>query len=375
MRLGATRIDRYVARQLALALLAVTAGLALLIWLTQSMRFVELVVNRGLSLRVFLRLTSLLLPGFVAVILPIGCFAVTLAIYQRLAGDRELTVMRAAGLSNLALARPALAVALAAVGLGYALNLWLVPEALGAFREYQFEIRTRVAAFLLQEGVFTQVSDHLTVYVRARARDGSLQGILVDDARNPSSHVTILAESGRLSVDAGIPRVLLVNGTREELDHRTGRLNVLSFAQNTVDLAEGGHGAESRFRDPSEMSLGELLNPGPQLAPERDWGKMRVEAHRRLSGPLTSVGFTLIALAAVLTGTFRRHGSLMRPALAVLVTVGLVASGLAIANLAARQPGLLPLVWLHAILPGLAASWVLAAPHRAPPPMPARAAG
>ena len=44
--------------------------LVALIWLTQSLRFVELVVNRGLSFSVFLELTSLLVPGFVAVILP-----------------------------------------------------------------------------------------------------------------------------------------------------------------------------------------------------------------------------------------------------------------------------------------------------------------
>ena len=72
-----------------------------LIWLTQSLRFVELVVNRGLSLRVFLQLTGLLIPNFVAVILPITTFVVVQFIYQRLAGDRELTVMRAAGLSPL----------------------------------------------------------------------------------------------------------------------------------------------------------------------------------------------------------------------------------------------------------------------------------
>ena len=102
------RLDRYIFRQLLFALLAVTSGLTALIWLTQSLRFVELVVNRGLSISVFMRLTGLLIPSFVAVILPITTFVVVQFVYQRLAGDRELTVMRAAGLSPFALARPAL---------------------------------------------------------------------------------------------------------------------------------------------------------------------------------------------------------------------------------------------------------------------------
>ena len=66
-----TRIDRYLFRQLALALIAVTVGLAALVWLTQSLRFIELVLDRGLSMVVFVELTSLMLPSFFAVILPI----------------------------------------------------------------------------------------------------------------------------------------------------------------------------------------------------------------------------------------------------------------------------------------------------------------
>ena len=73
-----TRLDRYVFRQLAVALIAVTVGLAALIWLTQSLRFIELVLDRGLSFAVFLELTGLLLPSFFAVILPITTFVVTL---------------------------------------------------------------------------------------------------------------------------------------------------------------------------------------------------------------------------------------------------------------------------------------------------------
>jgi lipopolysaccharide export system permease protein len=63
-----TWLDRYIFGQLFFALLAVTGGLAALIWLTQSLRFVELVVNRGLSIVVFIQLTALLIPSFVAVI-------------------------------------------------------------------------------------------------------------------------------------------------------------------------------------------------------------------------------------------------------------------------------------------------------------------
>jgi len=256
-----------------------------------------------------------------------------------------------------------LVLALITMAAGYVLNIWIVPASFTSFREFQFEIRNRVAAFLLQEGVFTSVSDNLTVYIRSRDPDGALRGILVDDARNPASHATILAETGRLIIDQGTPRVLLLNGTREELDHQTGRLNVLAFGENTVDLHQEDRAGGQRFRDPGELSLNELLNPVPGSFSEHDTGRLLSEAHRRLSNPFTMVGYTLIALVSVLMGTFRRYGGLVRPFIAILTVVALVASGLAINNLVTRQPVLLPLIWLHAILPGLLAGWLLFGPQ------------
>ena len=132
MRLGMliSRLDRYIFKQLAFALIAVTGGLTALVWLVQSLRFIELVVNHGLSLGSFLQLTGLLIPSFVVIILPITTFVVVQFIYQRLSGDREITVMRAAGLSPFALSRPAITLALVVVAACYALNLWRYRPAL-----------------------------------------------------------------------------------------------------------------------------------------------------------------------------------------------------------------------------------------------------
>jgi len=363
-----TRIDRYLFRQLALALLAVTLGLALLIWLTQSLRFVDLVVNRGLSFGVFIELTGLLLPSFVAVILPITTFVVVLFIYQRLTSDRELTVMRAAGISQFGLSRPALSLACLAMLAGYALSLWVVPASLSSFRTFQWEIRNRLVAFLLQEGVFTPVTDELTVYVRERLPDGTLRGIMVDDRRQKTSQATIFAESGQLLEGPNGPRAQLLNGTRQEIDRQTGRLNMLQFGENTIELTPTARAEAARGRDSSEMSVTELLHPPPGLVSERDAQRWRVEAHKRLAAPLTTLSYALVALFAVLTGTFQRHGNVLRPSLAVLGVVILLAIGLMIGNLANRNVTMIPLIWFHAAIPGVVVGWLLYGRIPARPP-------
>jgi lipopolysaccharide export system permease protein len=358
---------------LAFALVAVTGGLTALIWLVQSLRFVELVVNHGLSLGVFLELTGLLIPSFVAVILPITTFVVVQFIYQRLAGDREITVMRTAGLSPLALSRPALVLSLLVIACGFALNLWIVPASLTSFRQFQWEIRNQMAAFLLQEGVFTPVSDDLTVYVRSRDPDGTLRGILVDDGRDKTAHATILAERGRMVEGPSGPRVLLVSGSRQEIDHQTGRLNVLTFGQNEIDLSDNSRSDGARLRDMSELSLSELLDPHPQNP--MDVPKWFAEGHKRLATPLTALSFAFVGLLSVLTGTFRRHGSVVRPLVAVGTVVLLLAAGLTVGNLAARNNAWVPVVWIVAVAPGVICGWLLFGPRLPTPSRQAHAPG
>ena len=356
-----TRLDTYIFRQVLFALVVATGGLTALIWLTQSLRFVDLVVNRGLSFGVFIHLTSLLIPSFVAVILPITTYVVIQFVYQRMATDRELTVMGAAGLSPWALARPALAVALMATLIGYGLSIWVVPASLGDFKQFQWEIRNRLAAFLLQDGVFTPLSDKLTVYVRSRDQDGTLRGILVDDARDPSNHATILAERGRLIDGPNGPRVLLLDGSRQEIDHQSGRLDMLTFKQNELDLAEATKDDAARPIDMSERPLHDLLNP--QGMAERDQAKWIAEGHKRLTGPLATMSYAMIGLFSALGGIFRRHGGMLRPLITVIAMVGLLAIGLALGSIAARDNDMLVLVWLHATVPGLVAAWLLLGPE------------
>jgi lipopolysaccharide export system permease protein len=355
-----TRLDIYIFRQVLLALVVATGGLTALIWLTQSLRFVDLVVNRGLSFLVFIHLTSLLIPSFIAVILPITTYVVIQFVYQRMATDRELTVMRAAGLSPWALARPALAVALLATLVGYGLSCWAVPASLNEFKQFQWEIRNRLAAFLLQDGVFTPLSDKLTVYIRSRDQDGTLRGILVDDARDPTAHATILAQRGRLIEGPKGPRVLLLDGSRQEIDHQSGRLDMLTFRQNEIDLADATKDETARPADMSEVPLTDLLNPHPMF--ERDRPKWIAEGHKRLSAPLTTLSYAMVGLFSALGGMFRRHGGIVRPMVTVGAMVALLAFGLAFGTLAARDNHLLFLMWVHAIAPGVVCAWLLLLP-------------
>src|ERR1700760_1144387 len=105
------RLDRYILRQCFAVMIFVTAALSAAIWLAQSLRLVDLIVNRGLSVEGFLYLAVLILPRFLDIVLPIGVFIAVLFTFNRLIAESELVVMRSAGLSHLALSKPVLLLA------------------------------------------------------------------------------------------------------------------------------------------------------------------------------------------------------------------------------------------------------------------------
>jgi lipopolysaccharide export system permease protein len=110
----------------------------------------------------------------------------------------------------------------------------------------------------------------------------------------------------------------------------------------------------------AEVSLADLLNPNPPSP--GDVPRWYAEGHRRLTLPLTALSYTLVALHSGLAGAFRRHGGMLRPLLNVLVVVVLLGGGLGISNFAARDNAWVPLMWIHALGPGLIAAWLLYAP-------------
>lgn len=79
-----------------------------ILWLTQSLRFVELVTNKGLPLSLFIKMTSCLMPRLFSLLSPISVFVAVLFVYNRMLSDRELVVMQSAGISPWQNARPAI---------------------------------------------------------------------------------------------------------------------------------------------------------------------------------------------------------------------------------------------------------------------------
>src|ERR1700683_1762436 len=127
------RLTRYVLRQSLMVALSVAVVFSAAVWLLQSLRLIDLIVNRGLSISLFLYLALLILPRFVDVVLTIAVVSSVRFVYCKVIAEGELVVMRASGMSQWALAKPALLVGLAGTAALVALSLFFLPAAHRAF--------------------------------------------------------------------------------------------------------------------------------------------------------------------------------------------------------------------------------------------------
>ena len=363
-------IDRYILRQMTVAMVLVTTGLTAILWLTQSLRFVEITVNRGASLGVFMELTLLVLPNFLTVILPVALFAVVLFTYNKLITDRELVVMRSAGLSHWALARPAVMLATANVLVSLVLNVWLIPYSVTKFHQLQWTLRNSATSVMLQEGIFNQVVPGLTVYVRARDTAGELLGVIIHDTRNPTRSVTMIAERGALLKGEGDnPKVLLINGTRQQVTRGSNRLSLLYFDNYAMEFSDGSASDSNRYRDARERPTWELFSATEAEVGPVNYRQFRVEGHQRLASPLYHFAFAFLAAACLLPGLYNRRGQADRLVLAIALMVLVQAMALGVSNIATRDLMFLPLIYLAPLLPVAGGVWALFSHLRRQPVM------
>ncbi|MCZ6720736.1 MAG: LPS export ABC transporter permease LptF [Proteobacteria bacterium] len=344
------RYGRYILRQLLGPFIVITLGLTAVVWLTQSLRFVDLIVNKGLSVQTFLHLTLLLLPSFLSVIAPVALFCAVLFTYNRLMRDSELISFSATGLSPRQLAAPALLLAGVVACVSYSMTLYFIPVSYRDFKERQFTIRSDYSGILLQEGVFTTLFDDVTVYVRARESDGELLGILIHDSRIPQEPITMMAERGSFVETESGPRFIMINGNRQQIDKEAGRLSLLYFDSYTLDLGAVTADPKGRWRAPRERFLPELLNPSDDPDDQNNRGKLWAEAHQRLASPLYSFALVAIALAALLSGQFDRRGQWRRLLGAVVAACVFEAVGLGLVSVTAKFPPLTVLIYLNVVV-------------------------
>lgn len=352
-------LNRYIAKQIIVGFLLIALSLLAMLWLTQSLRFVEMVTRQGLPVYLFVQMTSLLMPRIFNVLSPIALFVAVLFVYNRMIADRELVVMQSSGISPWKNAQAPLVVGLLLSLFGiYVMNVG-IPQAEQKFRELEWRVKNNLTQAVFREGEFTTLSNGITVFIDKHENDGSVTGIFVSDESKPDIKVTLTAEKGRMIQTEKGPRILFINGVRQEMNKKNFKFNVLSFSRYSADF-NSGSGAKRKEQTVREKSFSELINAADDktLSPQ-DVRKFVVEGHRRVLYPFFNMVLALIACTGLLISNFNRRGQTKIIAVEIVCMILVVGNDLALTNLAGRSLYFVPALYANCILPFLICLYLL----------------
>ncbi|TAF14924.1 MAG: LptF/LptG family permease [Alphaproteobacteria bacterium] len=328
-------ISRYIAGLLLWPSLLIAFSLTGIVWLMQALRFVDFIINRGLSVGDFLYLTMLILPSLLNMILPIALLIAVIFVYHKLYAESELAAMQASGLSRWQLARGALWGCAVVLLITYAHTLYLLPTANRKFKDMKEFLKDNYASILLQEQVFNHPADGVTVFIRQRLEDGKLQGILVHDNRNPEVTVTMMADEATLTQTAAGSRFLLTHGIRQEMRNR--QITWLNFDRYTLDIRFFTQKSMQRERGESEQYISELFHDGGN-DDVLQRNKRYAEGHQRILWPWFSFALPLVAMALLISGEFNRRGMWKRLAVIAGASLAQLLAFFGLINLMVKTP-------------------------------------
>ena len=345
-------IDRYTLRQIIVGFVLVLTSMTALVWLTQSLRMIDMIVTKGVSVKIFLELTVLVLPNFLQILSPLVLFAVALFTLIRMQADKELTVMQAVGMSPQNIMRPIFKFGYLLMILGYAFSVWVIPMANTELREMKWKVRNDVSHVLLQEGQFNSVGNGLTLYIRERTKDGQAKGILFYDASKKDEIKISSAEEGRIFQEPDGIRVEVYNSLQQTYHPNTQEFSILKSGKNIIPFPDTGK-SETRVPDVRELSLMELWRKNKQDLGNRAplWRKHKVEFVKRLVHPIYNVTFLFLVVFGVLSGYYNRRGQTGRLYLTVIGAVLVQCLSLAFEYLSGRNLWFLIFVVLNVFTP------------------------
>ncbi|MBO9581980.1 MAG: LptF/LptG family permease [Sphingobium sp.] len=297
--------DRYMARLIAVPLLASLFIAAMLLVLDRMRRLFDFVATEGGPVSVVWRMLANLLPEYLGLGIPIGLMLGILLAFRKLAISSELDIFRAVGLSYTRLLRVPYLFAIVLAIPNLAIVGYLQPHTKYAYERLVFELRSGALGASIKVGEFTNLADEFTIRIEQSEDEGrKLSGIFVRaQAKNKQSLTATAARGQFLATDD--PDTIILRLTDGVLVHDAPSFKqprILSFSSHDlpIDLPKM-EAFRGRGDGDVELSLNELFRNGMSskstpLQRAQAWSNFNyriVEVAMMFLLPLAAVAFAI----------------------------------------------------------------------------------
>lgn len=312
-------VHRQILREHIHLFLLIGSCLLGLILVGRMLQLREMLLSQNLGLVDVMRLFVYLSPFFMLLLTPIACMLSVFLTFLRMAADRELTALKASGVSLYQLLPAPLIFCCLCTLFSLYVSLVGVSWGMEQFKLSLMEFARTKTKLSLQAGVFNQEFPGLTIYAQqVDLNSGDIRFVFVQDKTSKSFTTTVVAPEGSVTTDSEKEQIKVVfkNG---RIFRRDGeKLDVLHFGTYAVRLPLGSMLRSMGFErtSPKELSFAKLLeyDNDPQLMAgtfDQDRArKVKVEIQKRLALPLACLvlGLFSVPIACVFRALKQQHG-------------------------------------------------------------------
>ncbi len=358
-------LERYLAKEILLPFLAALVFLTQLLLMTQILARADILFGAGVSVLDIAGVALALLPNLLGFVMPVSFLLGAIVGVGRLAEDREVMAIGAAGLSPVRLVRVPLAIGVVVAALGLWFSVSVEPAGLREARLRFNEIIKRNLTANVRAGTFFDEIPGYTVFA-ARVGPEGWGDVLISDRSDPTAPVLALARRGKLEPVGSEEEMRLVLEAGEIHREESGGDEYVRATFRAAGLTLGvGTALSDRnalsgsTREMTQAELAAAAVPGEERSPAQAVAFLSAY-HRRLAAPLAVLAFALMAVPLAAMRRGGRAASIGASVVALLSQYLLLRAGEVLAQRGTLPPALaLQVSNLVLITVGLALCWVL----------------
>jgi lipopolysaccharide export system permease protein len=283
---------------------SIMLALLFLLWLTQSLRFLDMISARGIDFWMIIDFTIHLIPSFTVVVIPLATAIAIVYQYNKLMCDNEIVILKTMGLNYFEICKPAINYGLIMTIIGMMLSFFISPWSNNKFNDKRSYLQHQYAALVLQESVFIEPVKGLTIYLDKVNKNGIFKGVVINDQRK-NNNLFVTAQEARIVKNDEKVFFQLINGVKQELNN--GRVSNLYFKTFPFNISNYVKSYDREWREPNEVDIITLLI-NPSIIKKGLEGKRYSEINNRIFWPLLSLLLAFFASSFMVSANYKRYG-------------------------------------------------------------------
>ena len=337
-------ISTYIFKQTLSSVITSTLVFISVIWLSQSFKIMKLIIDKGASIFDFFILSSYSFPNWLIIALPFGTFAGCMISYFKLENDKEIVVMKSAGLNFIGISTPAILISLISSTI-LLINVHLIlPSSYNSFKVLQNDIRNSSTSIKIKDNLFVDLNSNQTIFIQKLNTKNYFEEIFIQDRRNSEKVIELFAKNGFIEYLNNQIIIYMNNGTRISTN-KENISTIMDFKKYNLLIKQDKINSNGpRVVEYNEYSFWDLIKKAKKDTVNK--GKLLSEAHNRNTICLLPILYTLIAMIFILSGYHSRRPSRYKKIASICFLIIIQSIIILIKNSAHYNINLIPIMYL-----------------------------